>query len=211
MKLIMYIVLAIFIKHAYTSYTALQVDDLAIQPILQVQGPETYDANVRLLHGGSMCSGVVIGSNYILTAAHCATEIGRLMTNNPVEVRDIFDRNTDAVGHFVALDHDQDIALLKGDFRAFKRYKLNTSYTPKIGEKLTKCGFPMDGAFTCGDEVFTSSYYQQWYVTGAAMHHGESGGPVFNSTGEVVGVNSAITQEGSILSPATAIDVLFDL
>jgi S1-C subfamily serine protease len=211
MKILGYLVVALVLKHFYFSATEHQ-QSYPIDPVnYNINQDASYEGVVRIYKSDAMCSGVVIGQNYILTAAHCATGFGRFMTSEKVSIRDFWGVDTGVKGEFVALSHDHDVALLKGNFSNFKLQRLNTHFSPKIGEHLKACGFPLNGSYVCNDVIFTSNYYLFYFVTGASLEHGQSGGPVYNSFGEVIAVNSAITQTGSLLSPTMVLEQIFDL
>jgi S1-C subfamily serine protease len=204
--------MALFAKQLYLSGTNHQEDVIAITPFIHtVNLTPMYSGAIRIYHDNIMCSGAVINDKYAVTAAHCGVSYARIMTTESIVVRDFFDRYTGTVAKFVALDHNRDIAIIKGDFKSFQTFPINIAYSPKYGDILTACGFPNDSSYTCNQETFDSNFYEQYFVTGPALIHGMSGGAVFNTDKEVVAVNSAISYKGSILSPIVGLIGLFGM
>lgn len=206
MRFLILLLICIFAKQSFNSATARQVEDnIGGFTYVDVVSPK-HPGIFRLFHSGYMCSAVVVSPQYALTAAHCAVGFSRFMYQGSVAIHDVNDNDTGVHGKFVALDHDLDVAVLKADFRDFQEYKINTAFNPKIGEKLRACGFPDNANFTCNEMTFEGNYSFQWFMYGAPLQHGQSGGPVFNTDNEVVAVNSAVAQNGSILAPIVGLE-----
>jgi Trypsin-like serine proteases, typically periplasmic, contain C-terminal PDZ domain len=94
----------------------------------------------------------------------------------------------------VAVNPVLDIALLKvdGDFSALPDITLSDYDKVKIGQKINVAGYPFGMPFTVTEgtvsspkQLMNNSYYLQ---TDAAVNPGNSGGPMFNSDNEVIGI-----------------------
>ena len=95
-------------------------------------------------------------------------------------------------------DTDEDIALVFNNHRNLPAVKTNSSLeASKSGEEIYALGFPLDRE---GDVTFTkgvisaqrSDYFGKDYIQiDAPIHPGNSGGPLVNGRGEVIGVNTA--------------------
>lgn len=181
------------------------VDTLKVNPNIELRlitntnlGPYLHEPIIRLDTGGSFCTGVVIDNNYALTAAHCVN------IDDTIHVYDRYNVDTMVIAHTAALDTLRDIALVIGDFRAFKPVTVDFSgLEVSTGMIATSCGFPA-GQLTlyCIDLVHVGNRYFQYRMTGLPLFQGCSGGPVFNRlTGHLIGINSAVDHNSIIISP----------
>mgnify|MGYP006269942681 CR=1 FL=1 len=89
-------------------------------------------------------------------------------------------------------DAEQDLALLMTDFELPALPLATVLDRPQIGHWMMAVGSPggvynLDGSVTTGRITNIDQYV---LVTDAAINHGNSGGPLLNSAGEVVGTNS---------------------
>lgn len=156
-------------------------------------------------------SGFIISSDgYVLTNHHVVAD------SDEVTVR-LKDR-AEFTAKVVGSDAQSDIALLKLDASNLPAVTLGTSGTLKPGQWVVAIGSPygLDYSVTAGivSAVGRSLANDQRYVpfiqTDVAINRGNSGGPLFNLSGEVVGINSQIFSNtgGSIgLSFSIPIDI----
>ena len=140
-----------------------------------------------------------LGSGFIIDPS------GIVVTNNHViadadEVNVILNDGTrlkaDVIGH----DQKTDIALVrvKPD-KPLKAVQFGDSDKLRLGEWVVAIGnpFSLGGTVTAGivsarNRDINSGPYDNYIQTDAAINRGNSGGPLFNLNGEVVGVNTAI-------------------
>lgn len=100
----------------------------------------------------------------------------------------------------VGVDEQTDIALLRIQAdQALPYVTLGDSESIRVGEDVMAVGNPfgLGGTVTQGivsakDRNISGGPYAEFIQTDAAINKGNSGGPLFNMDGEVVGVNSAI-------------------
>ena len=101
----------------------------------------------------------------------------------------------------VGTDTKTDIAVLKVDPKAhpLKAVKFGNSDVMRIGDWVMAIGNPfgLGGTVTVGiisarNRDINSGPYDDFIQTDAAINRGNSGGPLFNMEGEVVGINTAI-------------------
>jgi serine protease Do len=139
------------------------------------------------------------GSGFVISAD------GFVVTNNHVvdgagKVQIIFDQGNKYEADVVGTDERTDLALLKikTNGKTFQFVKFAAT-TPRVGEWVVAIGNPfgLGGTVTAGivsahgrDNIGPSPY--DYMQIDAAVNKGNSGGPSFNLSGEVVGVNSAI-------------------
>ena len=141
-----------------------------------------------------------VGSGFIIDAK------GYIVTNNHV----IEDASRITVslltgeryrGKVIGVDRETDIALIKIEAdRALPVMKFGDSNAVQVGDWVLAIGSPfgLDQTVTAGiiskkerdSQAFTS--FQRFLQTDAAINRGNSGGPLVNMHGEVIGVNSQI-------------------
>jgi len=130
---------------------------------------------------------------------------GIIVTNNHViaEADDIevnFADGTTLIAEVVGADPKTDIAVLKVEPEApLKAVTLGDSNAVRIGDWVMAIGNPfgLGGTVTTGiisarGRDINSGPYDNFIQTDAAINRGNSGGPLFNEDGEVIGVNTAI-------------------
>ncbi len=140
-----------------------------------------------------------LGSGFVIDAS------GIVVTNNHVisdadEVNVIFNDGTRLKAEVIGHDQKTDIALLrvKPD-KPLKAVQFGDSDKLRLGEWVVAIGnpFSLGGTVTAGivsarNRDINSGPYDNYIQTDAAINRGNSGGPLFNLNGEVVGVNTAI-------------------
>jgi serine protease Do len=117
----------------------------------------------------------------------------------------------------LGVDKPTDIAVLKIDAKNLPTVKLGDSNSVQVGQWVVAIGSPygFENTVTAGIVSATSralpdGTYVPFIQTDAAVNPGNSGGPLFNMNGEVIGINSQIySQTGGFqgLSFAIPIDV----
>jgi serine protease Do len=136
---------------------------------------------------------IVDSSGYILTNAH--------VVENAAKINVTLDSGDEFVAELVGLDVETDIAVLKIDAgRALPVVKFGDSESVRVGEWVLAVGSPfgLNRTVTAGiisqveRETPRGSPFQRFIQTDAAINRGNSGGPLVNLKGEVVGVNSQI-------------------
>lgn len=120
---------------------------------------------------------------------------------------------TEASGTVIGEDENVDVALLKIKVdRPLPAATLGDSSAVKVGEWAIAIGNPLgfDHTLTVGvisakerTNIFSgqgAAKYQNYLQTDASINHGNSGGPLCNIRGEVIGMNTAIStpNDGSI-------------
>jgi len=137
------------------------------------------------------------GSGFVISAD------GYIVTNNHVvedatKVTVVFDDGTEQVATIVGTDERTDLAVLKieGTDLPFVSFETESS---RIGDWVVAIGNPfgLGGTVTAGvisgsGRNIGGSNYGDFLQIDAAVNTGNSGGPAFNTKGEVVGVNTAI-------------------
>lgn len=151
-------------------------------------------------------SGFIISPDgYIVTNDHVA--------GNASEITVTLTNGKDYKAKLIGTDHSTDICLLKIDDTNLPYVTLGNSDDIMIGEWVIAFGNPF-GLFSLNDKptvtvgVISSSgmnleplnnrYYLNMLQTDAAINGGNSGGPLANSLGEVIGMNTLIYTAGGV-------------
>jgi serine protease Do len=155
------------------------------------QGREGAPQGRRVAGQGS--GFIIDGAGFIVTNHHV---VGRA---NAVKVELADGRTLPA--KLVGSDPQTDLALLKVDAGAtpLPAVKLGDSDAVRVGEWVLAMGNPfgLGGTATTGivsarGRQIGAGPYDDFLQTDAAVNPGNSGGPLFNTAGEVVGINTAI-------------------
>jgi serine protease Do len=140
-----------------------------------------------------------LGSGFIIDAS------GIVVTNNHViadadEINVIMNDGTKIKAEIVGIDKKTDLAVLR--FKPVKplvAVKFGDSDKLRLGEWVIAIGnpFSLGGTVTAGivsarNRDIASGPYDNYIQTDAAINRGNSGGPLFNLDGEVIGVNTLI-------------------
>jgi serine protease Do len=140
-----------------------------------------------------------LGSGFIVDTA------GVVVTNNHViadadEINVIMNDGTKIKAEIVGVDKKTDLAVLK--FKPPKELvavKFGDSDKLRLGDWVIAIGnpFSLGGTVTAGivsakNRDISSGPYDSYIQTDAAINRGNSGGPLFNLDGEVIGVNTLI-------------------
>ncbi|HET7680624.1 MAG TPA: Do family serine endopeptidase [Xanthobacteraceae bacterium] len=149
--------------------------------------------------GGSPRRVNSLGSGFIIDAA------GIVVTNNHViseadEVHVILNDGTRLKAEVIGRDQKIDLAVLKvTPTKPLKAVNFGDSDKLRLGEWVIAIGNPfmLGGTVTAGivsarNRDINSGPYDNYIQTDASINRGNSGGPLFNLEGEVIGVNTAI-------------------
>ncbi len=116
--------------------------------------------------------------------------------------------------HVIGSDPDTDIALIKIDGQTdLPVAPLGDSDTLRMGEWVCAIGNPLTYEHTVtvgvvsylGRKIFDASL-DDYIQTDAAINYGNSGGPLINSRGEVIGINAAISSKANNIGFAVPIN-----
>jgi serine protease Do len=147
----------------------------------------------------SQGSGFIIREDgYLVTNAHVVGDAER------IQVRLIDGRRFE--GKVVGLDERVDLALVKIDAKGLPVAPLGDSNRTRVGEFVLALGHPFGLEQTVsfgivsrkGAPIQVAAPGFEFIQTDAAVNPGNSGGPLVNMAGEVVGVNSMAAVNGTI-------------
>lgn len=169
--------------------------------------PSVVSIDTRTINGGGTGSGFIIDSTgYILTNNH----VIRDAAINGGKIQVSLNDGTVYTGKVIGRDDSFDLAVLKIEATGMKALQFGNSDTIAVGDAVIAIGSPLglsgtvttgiisakDRAVTTGDSTTESSYINA-LQTDAAINPGNSGGPLVDTTGAVIGINSAIASLGT--------------
>lgn len=173
------------------------------------KSPVAYDAIIQLhnAEGRFYCSATVVSAKYAVTAAHCITE------GTPIKIGDSTGAETGVTALPIRASGQMDYAVITGDFSRFN------SITPELDTNniinsfyngdTESCGYPMGGSLTCLS-IKDAHQYAFYFSANGTLYPGMSGGPVIDrKTKRIIGVNSAVYENGVLLAPI--VNLLFGL
>ncbi|WP_313247230.1 DegQ family serine endoprotease [Stenotrophomonas rhizophila] len=159
----------------------------------QGPGPGGQDDSPRI-QGRGMGSGFIISADgYVLTNYHVVADAS--------EVKVKLGDRREFTAKVIGSDQQYDVALLKIDGKNLPTVRVGDSNTLKPGQWVVAIGSPfgLDHSVTAGvvSAVGRSTggadqRYVPFIQTDVAINQGNSGGPLLNTRGEVVGINSQI-------------------
>ena len=142
-----------------------------------------------------------LGSGFIVDA-----EKGYIVTNNHVvgdaeDIRITLSNDVTIEAKIIGKDEKTDIAVLQVDTKDLKLTAVNfgNSDDVRVGDWTLAIGNPfgLGGTVTTGilsarQRDINAGPYDDFLQTDASINRGNSGGPLFNLKGEVIGINTAI-------------------
>ncbi|MEM9469499.1 MAG: DegQ family serine endoprotease [Pseudomonadota bacterium] len=141
-----------------------------------------------------------LGSGFVIDA-----EKGYIVTNNHVirdaeEVRVTFHDDSTLKAKIIGRDEKVDIAVLQVETKKnLSAVDFGNSTSMRVGDWVLAIGNPfgLGGTVTAGiisarQRDINSGPYDDYLQTDASINRGNSGGPMFNLNGDVIGINTAI-------------------
>jgi S1-C subfamily serine protease len=174
--------------------------------VVKIDKYTSMGGNERLTGTGS---GFVFSSDgLILTNAHVIENSGRLNVS-------LLDGN-EFSGEIIGRDKDTDIAIIKIFGSGYTPVKLGVSGDLKIGQLVIAIGNPLGYQHSVSVGVLSGvgrtmrtpggQLIDDILQSDAAMNPGNSGGPMINTDGEAIGINTAIIPSAQGLSFSIGID-----
>ncbi|WP_020662464.1 trypsin-like peptidase domain-containing protein [Amycolatopsis benzoatilytica] len=157
---------------------------------------------------GEQGSGVVIDpQGYILTNEHV---VSTAVSDQNAKITAIFNDGTRTEAKVVGADQKTDLAVVKVNVTNPVVMQIGKSSDLQVGDSVIAVGSPLalqnsitagivsalDRPVTAGGDNGASPVTYSAIQTDAAINHGNSGGALVDSTGALVGINSAIRSSG---------------
>ncbi|MFP5374205.1 MAG: Do family serine endopeptidase [Gammaproteobacteria bacterium] len=160
--------------------------------------------------GTSMGSGFIISADgYVLTNHH--------VVEGADEVRVRLSDRREFVAEVVGSDQQSDVALLKIDATGLPALRIGRSEALRPGQWVVAIGSPfgLDHSVTAGivsavgrANPYANQRYVPFIQTDVAINRGNSGGPLLDTRGQVVGINSQIfSNSGGYMGVSFAIPI----
>ncbi|MCW5582082.1 MAG: Do family serine endopeptidase, partial [Luteimonas sp.] len=176
-------------------------------PGFQMPGPGQQPSTPR---GRSMGTGFIISADgYVLTNHH--------VIDGADEVKVTLSDRREFTARIVGSDQRSDVALLKIDGRNLPVLRTGNAAAVKPGQWAIAIGSPfgLDQSVTAGivsavgrSNPYANQQYVPFIQTDVAINRGNSGGPLLNTRGEVIGINSQIfSNSGGYMGVSFAIPI----
>ena len=150
--------------------------------------------------GGTGSGFIIREDGYIVTNAHVVQDADAFTVR--------FSDGTEKDAELVGTDPYKDIAVLKVDGKDLPVAALGDSEASRVGEPVVAIGSPLGYQQSVTSGIISMNKRtledlgrqndvrrpQQYIQTDAAINQGNSGGPLLNADGEVIGVNQAIVR-----------------
>jgi serine protease Do len=163
-------------------------------------------------HGGTLVrglgSGFVVGSDgVVLTNAH--------VVKDAREVKVKLSDKREFPAKVVGMDTTTDVAVLRIAAKDLPTVKIGDPSRARVGEWVLAIGSPFGfeqtataGILSARSRSLPDEGYVPFLQTDVAVNPGNSGGPLFDMSGEVIGINSQIyTQSGGYMGVSFAIPI----
>jgi serine protease Do len=187
--------------------------DFFFSPRTPGQGRQPREEEQKIMAGGS---GVVISADgEILTNHHVIEGIHGGEAELEVKLSDGRTFKAKVLGK----DKELDIALIRIEANHLPFAALGDSEKAKVGEWVVAIGNPLGLDHTVTQGIISAkgrsaralgapSGLESFLQTDAAINRGNSGGPLLNLKGEVIGINTAIRADGQNIGFAVPIDMV---
>ena len=165
---------------------------------------KAYDSVFVIYSGDALGSGFAIGKNCIITNAHVIEEKYDVKVSSySGDIKE---------GVVVAMDKNLDIAVIGVKDAGYTPLAVGDVKELVVGSDVYAIGAPKNMDYTLTKGVVSSKERsvgtQKYIQTDAAINSGNSGGPLLNDNGEVVGVNSMKVNDAEGIGLAIPIDTV---
>ena len=147
--------------------------------------------------GGSLGSGFIISPDgYVVTNNHV---IAPAQNGTVDEITVTLSDRKEYQARLIGRDEESDLALLKIDANNLPFVRFGDSTRTRVGDWVVAIGQPygLGGTVTAGivsalHRNINSGTYDRYIQTDASINQGNSGGPMFDLGGNVIGINTAL-------------------
>lgn len=151
------------------------------------------------------------GSGFVITSdGQIATNYHVIKSAASIDI--YFQSGEKISGDFTVIGYNEnlDLAVIKPDISKAPALTLGNSDSVAVGQNIYAIGTPKGLSNTLSTGV-VSALRDQYIQISAPISHGSSGGALFNSAGEVIGITSAGVDDGQNLGFAIPVNMLKNL
>lgn len=167
---------------------------------------DKYNSVFVVTSGNSLGSGFAVGENCIITNAH--------VLDNPNNVVLTTYAGETYSAYLVGYDQDKDIAVLGVKDAKFTPLTIADYSALNTGDDVYAIGAPKSMAYTLTKGVISAKEREigkyKYIQTDAAINEGNSGGPLLNDEGNVIGVNTLKMSDSEGIGLAIPMTVVSD-
>ena len=176
--------------------------NLALKQVVGINSDITTNVWGMQVHGSVSGTGFVISEDgYILTNYHVIEDAYN--TNSPITVMFSSESGydtTEYTAEVIGFERNNDVAVIKIDATGLSAATLGSSSDLLVGDTVYAVGNPLGeltysmtpGIVSATDRVITTEEGRMnMFQISAAVNEGNSGGPVYNAYGQVVGIVTA--------------------
>lgn len=165
---------------------------------------KAYDSVFVIYSGDALGSGFAIGRNCIITNAH--------VIEDKTDVKVSSYNGKTQGGVVMAMDENLDLAVIGVKDAEYTPFAVGDTKKLVVGSDVYAIGAPKNMDYTLTKGVVSSKERavgtQKYIQTDAAINSGNSGGPLLNDDGEVVGVNSRKVTDAEGIGLAIPVDTV---
>ena len=180
-----------------------------VEVVAQFSGQSSTDPSGQSGTQQALGTGFVVSKDgYILTNSHVVSQNGQTVDTATITFKGEDSTTTKATATVLGADDSSDVALLKvdpGEVGDLTVIPLGDSDKVQVGEQVVAIGNPLGYDFTLTTGVVSAlerelqspngSVIANGIQTDAAINHGNSGGPLIDATGHVIGINEQIASQ----------------
>lgn len=198
-KIVRFVIVISIISTPLFAQNFSKLYDNAVKSVVTIQTDDYEIRNGNITKTGGIGSGTLIDTiGHVLTASHV------VHTANSITVK--FQNGKEVKAQIVSSIPSMDVALLKLEYipKDIVPAKVGNSADAKIGEQIFIIGAPLgfEYSFSTGHisgkvnkSILARGQLIEFIQTDAAINKGNSGGPMFNDKGEVIGIVSFIISQ----------------
>ena len=167
---------------------------------------EKYNSVFVVTSGNSLGSGFAVGENCLITNAH--------VLDNPNNIVLTTYAGETHAAYLVGYDQDKDIAVLGVKDAKFTPLTIADYKSLNTGDDVYAIGAPKSMAYTLTKGVISAKERKigkhTYIQTDAAINEGNSGGPLLNDAGNVIGINTLKMSDSEGIGLAIPMTVVSD-
>ena len=178
-----------------------------LPPLTVELASEKGKASVVRITGGNLMK-IGAGSGFFVQPDKIVTNLHVIARPGPIFTKLSDDETIWMVEGVAAYDMENDLVILKIAGEGVP-LSLGDSDNARNGEPIYAIGYPGGGAYKLTEGMVRRSRYKdKWLQTTADISQGNSGGPMLNGKGEVIGISTAVDNSFSYAVPSNLLKAL---